>query len=204
MDQIHKTNKWIFILAGLWLLAFVVLIVWYVQMAKNRQVNQTNQARTQTSPTIVKSSPSPEMAKSEVNVGLYSPNEKLTPQKQVLVEVKALTAIEDLSSGDFVFNYDPKVLKFDKIANRKFDDVLFIRNDDKAGELFISAKNNKPLPVLVNEDLISLEFLALSKKPTSLSLVFDGVGKSTDTNIVTASYPGEDALVQVDPAQISW
>ncbi|NOY14726.1 MAG: hypothetical protein GXP43_00735 [bacterium] len=207
MEDRHQYTKWVLLLLGVWLLVLGGFGVWYFWMSQGG-TSYTKEIIKKPSVVVDKKTApavkaTPTEVERQVVIGLQRVTRDLKVGQRAKVKVVALSTPGALMAGDFVFDYDPKVLKFVRIGDKAFKDVLLVR-DDKKGEVLVSLKDDNGVAVKPQDSLVTVEFKVLKKGPAEVSLRFDGVGKTRDTNIIIESMPGEDALANVDPAVVSW
>ncbi len=205
MEEQQTYTKWVLLLLGVWLVVLGGFGVWYFWMSKKGQEYKkeviTQPPRVVEEQVPVKATATPVVR--EGVVGLQRVTRELKAGGVARVRVVAVNVGRKVMAGDFVFEYDPKVLKFVRISDRAFDDVLMVR-DDKKGRVMVSLKSDKGLEVQPQDSLVEVEFKVLKVVPTQVSLEFKGVGKTTDTNLIFEGMAGADGLVNVDPVSVRW
>lgn len=205
MEDKHTYTKWVLLLLGVWLLVLGGFGIWYFWMSqaeeeyKREVIKQPPKVVEEKVEEMITATP----VQREGVIGLQRVTRELKVGQVAKVRVVAVNVSRKVMAGDFVFRYDPKVLRFVKVSDKVFDDVLMIR-DDKKGKVMVSVKSDEGINVQPQDGLIEVEFRVLKAVPTEVSLEFKGVGSTTDTNLVMEGMVGEDGLVNVDPVSVRW
>ncbi len=203
-----KKGIWLTLL-GIWFVLIVGLGIWFVLFSQGKlgvkkipvgeESHLSSKKRTAVK-VVEEKKIAPTLVGREEKLSLYKKGE-LVVGKIVKVQVKGSLTQRPVAA-DFVFNYDPSILHFQRISKKNFDQVLMTRNDTKNGRLAITLKNDSPKMVESGASLIELEFKVIKKQPTSVSLEFNGPGATKDTNLVVGVKPGEDSLRDVSPKEV--
>ena len=205
MEDKHTYTKWVLLLVGVWLLVLGGFGMWYFWMSKAGQ--EYKKEVIERPPRVMEEQVQKEVSITPVPrrevIGLQRVTRELKAGGTAKVRVVAINVSRKVMAGDFVFEYDPKVLRFVRVSDKVFDDVLMVR-DDKNGMVIIKLKSDEGVSVQPQDSLVEVEFRVVQAASTEVGLVFKGAGSTTDTNLVLEDMAGEDSLVSVDPVSVKW
>lgn len=218
-------NNWV-IIAALIIIAVIGGLVYYNYYFKNIVPDSLNNGQTSVNPPIVQNNetvseqPSEAVKPESELVKVFLSADKKAYSLNELVNIGVLLNLADKKTPgvDILIKYDPKSLELQKtingalktsgvvsdpkqvlkISDSSFDTFPYLKANILDGSIFFSALAQPKKDVIEEANIASINFKAIKKGSTKISLVFDK-SLNQDTGVF---YLGKDILDKVSDVEI--